>query len=144
MQSDPARYGDDGRFDPATVIGLQSHHRVLVIGNAAFLPWLTRENENVVSARRSAEIVRELDEGHDFDRVIVGREVEIEHHELLLQAEIALVQRHGLLIYFPSSEGDAWSFKERVEFFNPGSHVWDNDSSFGRIIQVRLSGGWNV
>lgn len=143
MLSDPGRWGEEGKFDPATVVGLQDHHRVLVIGNPAFLPWLTRENMNIASGRKANEIIRLLDE-HGYDRVVVGRENEMQIKLILAQAAVALAPTQGVLVLFPTNETDAWEVRNNVDFFYPGSEVWESDSTFGRVMQIRLAGGYNV
>ena len=117
------------------MIGLQSHHRVLVLGNPAFLPWLTKENRNVSSARKTNEAVRFAQNG-DFDRVIVGREFDISHWSNLAIAQVALIARGGLLVYFPKNEGDAWTFSQNLGFAFPLCRVWDTNTTFGRVIMV--------
>jgi len=141
MLSDPSRWGEDGKFDPATVIGLNPHQSVLVIGNPAFLPWLTKETNNIVSARRPNEILKALE--HDYDRVIVGREYEIDFKLLLAQAEVALKKHQGVLVVFPAKESDEWQLKNNIDAFNHGSKVWESDTTFGRVVQVELAGGYN-
>lgn len=58
MLSDPARTGEDGRYDPVTVLGVKRTDTILVIGNPAFLPWLTYEHDQVLEARRTADVER--------------------------------------------------------------------------------------
>lgn len=139
MQSDPGRLGEDGVFDPATVIGLQSHHQVLVLGNPAFLPWLTNENENISSSRKTSEAVRAVQTG-DFDRVVVGREFDFSHWTGLALARVGLSRHHGLLVFFPKNEGEAWQFKQNAEFAFPLSRVWENNTTFGQVIVADLQG----
>jgi hypothetical protein len=143
MLSDPSRWGEDGVFDPATVIGLNSHHSVLVLGNAAFMPWLTKENNNITSVRKVG-IASMTVANENFDRIIVGKEYEFKPNELLLQAEIGLSKNRGILIYFPKTEGDAWSFKNNVDAFYPTARIWESNTTFGQVIQVELNGGYNV
>lgn len=129
-----ARAGEDGVFDPATVIGLQSHHQVLVLGNPAFMPWLTQENNNIASTKKLNELERLV--SSDYDRVIIGREYDANHWTTNACAQVALAAKRGLMIYFPKSEGDAWTFMQSLEFAFPLSRVWDVNSTFGRVIMV--------
>lgn len=139
MLSDPSRSGEDGIFDPASVIGLQNHHHVLVLGNAAFLPWLTKENVNIASARKVNEAVK-IVQIDDFDRVVVGREYDMTHWTSLAIAHVGLNKRRGVLAFFPKNEGEAWTFKQNVEFAFPLSQVRESNTTFGQVIQVELHG----
>jgi hypothetical protein len=143
MLSDPGRWGDEGKFDPATVVGLRNYHRVLVIGNPAFLPWLTRESLNITAGKKPNEVFRQLDP-HGYDRVVVGRENETPLQLILAQAAVALAPTQGVLVMFPTNETDAWELRNNVEFFYPGSEIWENDSTFGRVVQIRLAPSYNV
>lgn len=139
MQSEPGRWGEDGVFDPATVVGLQNHHHVLVLGNPAFLPWLTKENQTIASARKTNEAVKMV-QIDDFDRVIVGREYDFSHWTNLAIAHVGLNKHRGILVFFPKNDGDAWEFKQNVEFAFPLSRVWESNTTFGRVIQADIHG----
>lgn len=141
MLSDPARWGEEGVFDPATVIGLQRWQHVLVLGNAAFLPWLTKENENIVSARKINDAVKLVQNG-DFDRIVVGREFDFSHWTALAVARVGLHHQRGILVYFPKNEGDAWQFKQNIDFAFPGSRVWESNTTFGQVIQAEINGDY--
>lgn len=129
---------EEGRWDPATVLGLRSDQNVLVVGNAAFMHWLTSENERITSSRKLGELAQFAVE-HDYDLVIIGRETEFSRDHLSV-AEQALRNRGGLLAYFPRSEAEAWAFQQQVEFYHPEAQVWDLDTTFGRVIFTNLSG----
>jgi hypothetical protein len=133
------RQGEDGVFDPATVIGLNSNQHILVLGNPAFLPWLLSENNHVDSARKMNEAVKMV-ESNDFDKIIVGREFDFSHWTNIAIARVGLNAHRGTLVYFPKTEGEAWQFKQNVEFAFPRSIVWESNTTFGHVIQVDIRG----
>lgn len=147
MLSDPSRSGEDGKYDPFTVLGLKRTDTVLVLGNPAFLPWLTYEHDQVVEARRAADAEKLIREGHRFDRVIIGRETQFSNDHILRAG--ALLERNthgnGLLVYFPKDDGEAWQFKESLEFYYPNCRTWEHRSSFGDIITAEPFGAsWRL
>lgn len=147
MLSDPARTGEDGKYDPYTVLGLKSTDAVLVIGNPAFLPWLTYEHGDVYDARRAADAEKLIRDGTRFDRVIIGRETQFSNDHILRAGALIERARHGtgLLVYFPKDEGEAWQFKESVEFYYPGARTWEHKSSFGDIITAEpIGASWRL
>lgn len=123
------------------MIGLNSHQRVLVLGNPAFLPWLSRENKNIVSARKLNDAVKIATVDKGFDRLIVGREFDFSHWNNLMIAAAALATNRGVLVYFPKNESDGWAFRRNIEFAYPLSNVWETGTTFGHVIQVELIGG---
>jgi len=122
---------ENGRWDPATVTGLRSSERVLVIGNPAFLPWLTtlfeKHPDNLISVRKISEIEALLHEGAHFDRVILTRETTYSHDHILRAGAFG-----AQLICFPADDG--WSIEQSVQFYYPDAMGWEFDSTFGKII----------
>lgn len=134
---------EDGRWDPATALGIKSSDRVLVVGNAAFLPWLPPifENiheDNLVSARKVSEIEALLHEGHHFDKIILARETTYSHDHVLRAGAFK-----AQLIYFPQDDG--WQFEQSVEFYYPGARTWKFDTTFGPAIIAEPHGAsWRM
>jgi hypothetical protein len=122
---------EDGKWDPATVTGIRSNERVLVIGNPAFMPWLTllfeRNTQNLVSVRKVSEIEALLHEGQHFDRIILPRETPYSHDHILRTAVF-----RAQLICFPTDDG--WSIEQSVQFYYPDAQVRKFDSTFGTVI----------
>jgi hypothetical protein len=133
---------ENGRWDPATVIGLKSSDRVLVVGNAAFLPWLPpvfdKSEHNLVSVRKVSEIETLLHEGQHFDKIILARETAYSHDHVLRAGAFG-----AQLVYFPQDDG--WQFEQSVEFYYPGVRTWKFDSTFGQVIIAEPHGAsWRV
>jgi hypothetical protein len=133
---------ENGRWDPATVTGLKSSDKVLVIGNAAFLPWLTvlfeKHSENLVSVRKISEIEALLHEGVHFDRIILTRETTYSHDHVLRAGAFG-----AQLICFPTDDG--WSIEQSVEFYYPEAIVRKSDSTFGTIVVAEPHGfSWRM
>lgn len=128
---------EDGRWDPATVIGLRSCDRVLVLGNAAFLPWLTlffdQHPDNLVSAKRPAEVESLIRAGEKFDLVVLPRDAAWSHDHLLRAAALG-----AKLVCFP--QGDGWQIEQSVEFYYPTARSWSFDSTFGPVLIAEPQG----
>lgn len=141
MLSDPARWGgEDGVFDPATVIGLCNADVVVVFGNPALIPWLKEvPNDGIYEARRPAEAESLVKQhSHSFTRVVLGRETPFSHDHILRAG--ALLDATGVMVYFPKTEGEAFQFREAFEFYYPTSRLWESDTTFGRVIMSMPSG----
>lgn len=133
---------EDGRWDPATALGLRSSERVLVVGIPAFLPWLTElyaaRPENLVGARKPSEIEAFLKEGQHFDRVILTKETAYSHDHLLRAGAM-----HAQLVFFPSDDG--WQADRSVEFYYPEARSWKFDTTFGPVAVVEPHGpSWRL
>ncbi len=133
---------EDGRWDPATVLGLRSSDRVLVVGNPAFLTWLTQvfveRPDNLISVRRTAEVEALLKEGRGFDRVVLSRETPYSHDHVLRAGAM-----HAQLVCFPADDG--WSVEQSVEFYYPDARMWKLDSTFGTIVVAEPHGAsWRM
>ena len=127
---------EDGRWDPATVLGLRSSDRVLVVGNPAFLPWLTQlysNNTDFVTVRKIAEIETLLKSGKRFDRVVLTRETSYSHDHVLRAGAF-----HAQLICFPTDDG--WTIERSIEFYYPTARMWKFDSMFGMIVVAEPQG----
>jgi len=122
---------ENDRWDPATVTGLRSSERVLVIGNPAFLPWLTtlfeKHPDNLVAVRKISEIEALLHEGAHFDRVLLTRETTYSHDHVLRAGAFG-----AQLICFPADDG--WSIEQSVQFYYPDANFRKFDSTFGIVI----------
>jgi hypothetical protein len=131
-----------GVWDPATVLGIKSSDKVLVIGNAAFLPWLApifeQYEHNLVSAKRNSELEYLLHENEHFDKVILARETPFSNDHVLRAAAFK-----AQLIYFPQDDG--WQFEQSVEFYYPGVRVWKFDTTFGPAVMAEPYGAsWRI
>ncbi len=128
---------EGGRWDPATVIGLRSSDRVLVVGNPAFLPWLVQvfdqRPQNLVAVRRVSDIEALLHAGEHFDRVILAREASYSHDHVLRAGAFG-----AQLVVFPQDDG--WQVEQSVEFYYPMARTWKFDSTFGTIIVAEPHG----
>ena len=133
---------EDGIWDPATAIGLRSSDRVLVIGNPAFMPWLTQvfvaDPDNLVSVRKASEIEALLHGGAHFDRVIIARETAYSHDHLLRAGAF-----HTQLICFPTDDG--WSIDQSIEFYYPTARRWRFETTFGPAVVAEPAGAsWRM
>jgi hypothetical protein len=133
---------EDGRWDPATITGVKSSDRVLVVGNPAFLPWLglifEKHPGNLVAVRRISEIEALLKAGEKFDKIILARETAYSHDHLLRAGAF-----HAQLIYFPQDDG--WQFEQSMEFYYPTSRMWKFDSTFGTVVIAEPEGAsWRI
>ena len=133
---------ENGVWDPATALGLRNSDRVLVIGNPAFIPWLTQlfasNPDALVSAKRPSEIEALLHEGAVFDRVIIPRET-VYSHDHLLRAGALRAQ----LICFPSDDG--WSVEQSADFYYPTARRWRFETTFGTAVVVEPAGAsWRM
>jgi hypothetical protein len=130
------------RWDPATVLGLHSADRVLVIGNPAFLPWLrplfTKAPERLVAAKKTNELERLLNSGEQFTHIILTRETNYTHDHLLRAGAF-----RAKLVVFPADDG--WSVEQSVTFYYPDARWWRLDSMFGVAVIVEpLGSSWRV
>ena len=131
-----------GVWDPATVLGLRSNEVVLVVGNSAFLPWLTSffqdKDGHLLSAKRSSEVEQHMRDGHHFDKVILAKETQYTHDHLLRAAAL-----RAQLVYFPQDDG--WQFEQSVQFYYPEATVRRFDSTFGSVMTADVYGAsWRV
>ena len=127
---------DNGRWDPATVIGLKSNEDVLVVGNAAFMPWLNEICSDVTSARKSNDLLQLVKEQEQFSKVIFARETNVVNEMIPLAAALLKNDEFekGTMIFIPNSDG--WAEKNVVDFYFPEAIIREFDSSFGQIIAV--------
>lgn len=129
------------RWDPATVCGLHNLQEVLVVGNAAFMPWLTEVCKDVTSIRKPTELAQLARDGEQFDRVIISRETTFTPE---LIASIGPLLRnesehsHGLMIAFPSDDG--WAIEQATNFYYPEAREWAFDTTFGAVLIAELNG----
>ena len=133
---------ENDRWDPATVIGIKSSDRVLVVGNPAFLPWLTvvfeKYPDNLVAVRKVSEIETLMHENQHFDKVILTRETTYSHDHLLRAGAFG-----AQLICFPTDDG--WTTEQSIEFYYPEVRTWKFDSTFGPIVIAEPHGAsWRV
>lgn len=129
-------------WDPATVLGLRKNEIVLVIGNPAFLPWLTvffsEAPHHLVAVKRPSEIEQLMRDGHHFDKIILAKETQYSHDHLLRAAAL-----RGQLVYFPQDDG--WQFEQSVEFYYPEANVRKFESTFGPIMTADAYGAsWRI
>jgi hypothetical protein len=125
----------DYKFDAAVVCGYKSADNVLVIGNSAFVEWLTKKS-NVKSVKKSKDIEKLIKSGIKFDKVILGKDIQFSDENII---RAGLLLRHdeggtGLLVYFPGNDGDEWQFRRSFEFYYPTSNMWTFDTTNGRVI----------
>lgn len=135
---------EDGRWDPATVVGLRSSDQVLVIGNPAMMPWIgpifENREDNLLSARRPTELEALLRDGRRFDKMILSRETQFSHDHLLRAAAFG-----AQLVFFPQSEGAAWQVEQSLDFYYPGARMWKLDSTFGPVLVAEPQGcSWRM
>ena len=130
---------EDGKWDPATITGIKSSDRILVIGNAAFMPWLAQVNpDNVVEVRKVSEIETLLRNNEHFDKIIVAREVQFTNDHILRAGAFK-----AQLIVFPTDDG--WQFDQAFEFYYAGANVWKFESTFGPVIVAEPVGvSWRM
>jgi hypothetical protein len=126
------------RWDPATVLGLENHEHVVVLGNPAFMSWISSAAGHVTSVRRLAELERLRTSGFQFHRVIAGREFDMGREFIVASA--AVLKRGGLLAFFPKDDSSAWNFKNAFEFYYPNCVLREHDSLDGRIIECEPVG----
>jgi hypothetical protein len=134
--SDTLCHEEDGRWDPGTVIGIKKSDVILVVGNPAWMPWVPK---NVVSTKNKVnEIVGLIADGHLFDKIIIGKEVQYtnELSELLGN----LLVPGGFVVFFPKDSGAEWQFVSSVEFHHPEVTLRNNESLHGRIIMASFNG----
>lgn len=129
---------DKGHWDPATVIGLKRTDEVLVIGNAAFMPWLTDVCGDVSSVRKPVDVAALVQEGEEFDKIILPREASFSPDLVPLLA--ALLKNsdleRGMIVIFPSDDG--WSQLSDVGAYFPEARQWEAVSSFGLVQMFEL------
>ena len=131
---------EDGRWDPATVIGLKHTDEILVIGNAAFMPWLTQVCSDVTSVKRVSDLSMLVKEGEQFNKIIVAREANLTSEmvsffgPLLKHDEI----ESGFLVAFPPDDG--WSLDQLLEFYYPEARKWELDTTFGHVTIAETHG----
>ena len=130
----------EGKWDPATVIGLKSTDEVLVIGNAAFMPWLTEICRDVSSVKKVGELQALVNEGEQFNKVIISREVSFTAEMIpycgpLLKHDEA---ESGFLVVFAPDDG--WSIEQAVEFYYPEARTWQYDTMFGHVFIAETHG----
>lgn len=133
---------EEGRWDPATVTGLKSSDRILVIGNPAFLPWLTtlfeKHQENLYAVRKISEVEAMLHDGLHFDRIILTRETAYSHDHILRAGAFG-----AQLICFPTDDG--WTIEQSVQFYYPDAQFRKFDSTFGTIVIAEPHGfSWRM
>lgn len=129
---------DNGRWDPATVIGLKCNDEVLVVGNAAFMPWLLENAKDVTSVRKSSELYQFVKEGDTFDKVIFARETTPSREMFLLAAALLKnndVER-GVIVIVPNADG--WTEKNVLDFYFPEAILREFDSTFGQLIMAEV------
>jgi len=133
---------ENDRWDPATVIGLSSADRVLVIGNPAFLPWLRwifeERPAHLVATKKVSEVERLLANGEQFTHIILTRETQYTHDHLLRAGAF-----RAKLVVFPADDG--WAVEQSAEFYYPEARAWKLDSMFGPIFMVEPQGSsWRM
>jgi hypothetical protein len=133
---------EDGRWDPATVLGLRSTDSVLVAGNPAMMPWLTtffQENiGQVVAARRPSELEQLLHLGTRFDKFILSRETTFTADHLLRAGAF-----RAALVTFPTDSG--WAVEQAMDVYYPTGRWWRFDSTFGPVVVAHPWGAsWRV
>lgn len=134
---------EDGRWDPATVLGVKPNDRVLVAGNPAFMPWLAPIFESpgaigmVLGARKLSELESQLRD-QAIDKLLIARETQYSHDHLLLAGA-----HHAQLVTFPPDDG--WQVEQSIEFYYPDARWWRLDSTFGAAIIAEPHGAsWKV
>jgi hypothetical protein len=137
---------EEGRFDPATVTGIKSSDQVLVVGNPAFLPWLTSmfgeqpHTGNLITARKPGNLDALLKNGSRFDKLVLTRETAYTHEHALYAGAF-----RAQLVAFPKNEGEAFHIEQSIEFYYPGVRVVRLDSTFGPVVIASPVGAsWRV
>lgn len=140
------RSSEDGRWDPATVIGLKRTDEVLVLGNSAFVPWLNEVTDHVTEAAKAADAEALLADDRSYDKVIVGRESSFSNDHLLRAAAMLNGKSGpGIIVFFPKDPGSDWQFKESLEFYFPRARTWESECTFGRVIMSEIHGSsWRM
>jgi hypothetical protein len=133
---------EEGRWDPATALGLRSSERALVVGNPAFLPWIgtlyEHRPENLEAARKPNDIATLVRDGQEFRWMVLAREVPYSHDHVLLAAALA-----AELVCFPSDDG--WQMEQSIEFYYPDAPIWRFDTTFGIAVAAAPRGpSWRV
>ena len=126
------------RWDPATSVGLKGTDEVLVLGNPAFMPWLSDVNHHVDSARKNGELKSLLREKREFDKVIISREHDFSPDVVAMVGPLLRHDGCGLLIAFPADDG--WTFEQAVSFYYPEAQVRTFETTFGTAITVNING----
>lgn len=131
-------HSEGSKWDPATSIGLKGNDKVLVLGNAAFMPWISEVAYNVTSTKKQGEIRGMAIDKEEFDKVIIAREHGFSPD---IVAAVGPLLRHdggGLLIAFPADDG--WAFEQAVSFYYPEAHVRTVETTFGTALIVNVNG----
>ena len=129
----------DGKWDPATVIGLNQFDEILVIGNPAFMPWLSDVCRDISSVRKPGELTTLIKEGEQFDKIILPRESTFSPDLVPLVA--ALLKNsdteRGMFVVFPS--GDGWTESAGVDLYFQEGRSWELDTTFGQVQLFELA-----
>lgn len=133
---------ENGLWDPATVLGLRRNESVLVIGNPAFLPWLTtffsEAPDQLLAVKKTSELEALLKERRVFDRVILSRETSYTHDYLLRSAA-----HKAQLVVFPKDDG--WQIEQAIQFYYPEANIRKFESTFGPIMTTDAFGAsWRI
>lgn len=123
-----------GVWDPSTVIGLKATDSVLVIGNPAFMPWLSEVARDITSVRKPGELAAFIKEGERFDKIILPRESNFSADLIpLIGALLENNELHrGVFVTFPSDDG--WTTEQAIEFYYPDARTWRHSTQFGDVI----------
>ena len=121
------------RWDPATVVGLKSTDSVLVIGNAAFMPWLTEVARDIMSVRKPSELVQLIKEGDKFDKIILPKEAAFSNDLIPLISSLLDNEEgyQGLFVAFPPNDG--WNIGQAMDFYFPNARQWWLSTTFGDV-----------
>lgn len=133
---------EDGRWDPATVLGLRNTDDVLVVGNAALLPWLTTffqdKPDRLVSVKRLGDVEAYIRDGQVFDRLIIAKETGWSNDHVLRAAALK-----AQLVVFPKDDG--WQVENAVEFYYPGANCWRLETTYGYVTVAEPHGAsWRI
>jgi hypothetical protein len=112
---------------------------VLVIGNPAFMPWLSDVCRDISSVRKPGELAMLIKEGEQFDKVILPRESIFSPDLVPLVAALlkdAETER-GIFVVFPP--GDGWTESAGVDLYFPEGRSWELDSTFGQVQLFELA-----
>jgi hypothetical protein len=128
---------ENGVWDPASVVGLRETDEVLVVGNPAFMPWLTSVARDLTSVRKLSELATLAQEGEEFDKVIIPRETSFSAEHVMFAGPL-LKTGGGLIVVFPPDDG--WTVQRAIDFYYPDARNWDLETTFGRVLVSQLDG----
>lgn len=113
-----------------------------MVGNPAFLPWLTDLFKNhpghLIWTKKNGEIEEMMREGTQFGHYILAKETQYSHDHLLRAAAL-----RAQLVFFPQDDG--WQVEQSVEFYYPEANIRRFDTTFGQVMTVDAQGAsWRV